>query len=107
MTELTQQDECPPTGVPPMTDNRKPSPGPSYKLEVGVKSNYPVQNAVYDIDMYDDITFMVMQNAAFTLVAAVMAKLGRILSEYEITGDISATKAAVNALMEATKGEAL
>ena len=78
-----------------------PAPGPSYKFTVIGKSNYPIQKVEYEVDLYDSTIFMVYQNAAFDSVALVMAKLGQIFSEYEITGDVDRARGQVAAVSKA------
>ena len=78
-----------------------PSPGPSYKFTVTGESNYPIQNLKYSVDMYDQTVFMVYQNAAMDLIALVMAKLGQVFGEYDITGDIDRTRKGVESLTKA------
>ena len=83
-----------------------PAPGPSYNFTVKAHSNYPIQNVEYSVDMYDNTIFMVYQNAAYDLIAAVMAKLGQVMSEYEITGDVGRARAKVaemNAVVNAVE----
>ena len=75
-----------------------PAPGPSYNFTVKCNSNYPIQNVEYSCDLYDKTIFMVYQNAAYDLVAAVMIKLGQIFSEYEITGDVGRVRSKVETL---------
>jgi hypothetical protein len=72
-----------------------PAPGPSYNFTVKAHSNYPIQNVEYKCDMYDNTIFMVYQNAGYDLIAAVMVKLGQVMSEYEITGDVDRARAKV------------
>ena len=76
-------------------DQLHPAPGPSYTFTVVGTSNYPIQRVQYNVDLYDNTIFMVYQNAAFDLVAVVMAKLGQVMSEYEITGDVGRARAKV------------
>ena len=78
-----------------------PAPGPSYNFTINAHSNYPIQNLEYRIDLYDNTIFMVYQNAAFDLVALVMAKLGQIFSEYEITGDVNRARGQVEVVGKA------
>jgi hypothetical protein len=79
-----------------MTDQLHPSPGPSYNFTVVGQSNYPIQEVRYSVDMYDPVVFMVYQNAAMDLVALVIAKLGQIFGEYDITGDIDRARGGVD-----------
>jgi len=83
------------------TDKLQPAPGPSYIFEVNGTSNYPIQEIKYKVDMYDQTVFMVYQNAAFTSLTAVMAKLGHIFGKYDITGDIETANAKVEELANA------
>ena len=78
-----------------------PAPGPSYNFTVSGKSNYPIQNVEYSIDLYDKTIFMVYQNAGFDAVALVMAKLGQIMSEYELTGDVSRVRGKITEMSTA------
>jgi hypothetical protein len=77
-------------------DQLHPAPGPSYNFTVKAHSNYPIQKVEYSVDMYDNTIFMVYQNAAYDLVAVVMAKLGQVMSEYEITGDVGRARAKID-----------
>ena len=90
-----------------MTDPIAPSPGPSYRYTVKIKSNYPIQDLEFTIDLYDKTVYHVYQNAATDLVAALMAKIGQIFSEYDITGDLPATRAALDTLGVALKTDSV
>ena len=84
-----------------------PAPGPSYRFEVNGTSNYPIQDMDYRIDLYDKTIFMVYQNAAFDCIALVMAKLGHIFGEYDVTGDLGKTQRDTQALMNSLNAEVI
>ena len=85
-----------------MSDHHKITElGPSYRFEVRAEANFPIQDLVYKIDLYDSTLALVYNNLCFAAIAAVMSKAGQIFSEYEITGDLPELEKKQKALMSA------
>jgi hypothetical protein len=70
-----------------MSDNETNTSSPSYRYEVITKSNFPIQNLNYQVDLDTEPEFLVYSNLANDLIALVMARLGQEMSRWQLDKD--------------------
>ena len=78
-----------------------------FKYRVTCESNYPVQEAVFGIELEDEAEFMYYQNLASDLTAALFAKLGQEFSKYRLDGDADRLAKAVADVDSVLRGSIL
>ena len=78
-----------------------------FKYECVAKSNYPVYEGSWGIELEDETEFAYYQNLAADLTAALFAKLGQEFSKYRLNGDVEALKESTGKIYHALSGTIL